>query len=190
MSFVALRPLNIQKPDGTMEVRAPGQPVSEAAAWPKVQSWLSRGWIALAEGAVMPQVRPDYTPSRAVDPDGRPIADLEKYKAERDVRQMTRKQVLAAAAHYGLAPASFENDTSLRTAIGEARVAEIRARGAGPIVARQAAEATPMMSAQSLAKLTKAQLIRVAASIGIAAGDNQKKEELAAVILQVQGASG
>lgn len=187
MSFVALRPLNIQKPDGTMEVRSPGQSVPEAGGWPNLQSWLNRGWIALAEGAVMPLVRPDFTPNRAVDPDGRPIADIEKYKAERDARQMTRKQVLAAATHYGLAPASFESDAALRTAIGEARLAEVRARGAHPSMAPAGVVSTALLSVQSLARLTKAQLIQVAVSIGVATGDNQKKEEISAAILQAQG---
>jgi len=46
MSYIALRSLKVQKADGTMDLRAPGDPVPEAANWKDVDRWVRRGWLS------------------------------------------------------------------------------------------------------------------------------------------------
>lgn len=53
MSYIALRSLKVQKPDGKMDLRAPGDPVPEAAKWKDVDRWVRRGWIAETDPATI-----------------------------------------------------------------------------------------------------------------------------------------
>jgi len=84
MPYVALRSMKVQKPDRTVEVRSPGDPVPEAESWPNVELWVRRGYISPADGATLQPVKAVKKPMVPITPDGKPIEDLAKYKAERD----------------------------------------------------------------------------------------------------------
>lgn len=84
MPYVAVRSLKVQRPDGTMDLRAPGQAVPEAANWTDVERWVRRGWIAPSEPGSAKPAKVTPKPSVPVDPDGNPIHDLPAFIAKRD----------------------------------------------------------------------------------------------------------
>ena len=45
MGYTCTKPFKVQKADGTMELRRPGQPVPEAAGWANPALWIKRGFI-------------------------------------------------------------------------------------------------------------------------------------------------
>lgn len=131
MSYIALRSLKVQKADGTMDLRQPGEPVPEAAKWRNLELWVRRGWVAPADAEATNQIlhKAKPKPMIPVDPGGKPIEDLEAYKAKRDsvvaapsepagavalthesLSKLTKVQLIQLGEKYGLTL----NDTGLK----------------------------------------------------------------------------
>lgn len=83
MSFVALRPMKVQKADGSYDNRKPGDAIPEAATWPNLGNWIKRGYIKPKDGkAAYGQDRGARKPMRAVTPE-----DLAKWEAQKTARE-------------------------------------------------------------------------------------------------------
>lgn len=54
MSYVLMRSMKVQKDDGTVELRQPGDPCPEAAKWPNPGVWVRRGYIKPIEAVNIP----------------------------------------------------------------------------------------------------------------------------------------
>lgn len=145
MPYVAIKSIKIQKADGTMELRGPGDPVPEAAGWRDTERWVRRGWIAPAEAKAAQPVKATPKPSVPITPAGEPIKDLEAYKAERDG--------YAARAESG--------------------------EGTGAVIPDR----------DTLAKLTKVQLIEMGEKYGLELSDAVLKEELIASVIEAAEAA-
>lgn len=68
MSYIACRSIRVHMPDGSVQTRAPGDPVPEAAGWANPRAWCNRGWIRYV-GEGLPPVGVDrgkMRPPRAV----------------------------------------------------------------------------------------------------------------------------
>lgn len=52
--YKLLKAMKVQKADGTIEQRQPGDPCPEAADWPNAQIWVNRGHIAPTTAASTP----------------------------------------------------------------------------------------------------------------------------------------
>lgn len=118
MSYVALRSIKVQKPDRTMDVRGPGDPVPEAETWRNVELWVRRGYIAPADGTTLQPMKAAKKPMIPVDPEGKPIADLVAYKGAKappvvveegpaaptheSLSKLTKVQLIQMGEKYGL----------------------------------------------------------------------------------------
>ncbi len=53
MSYTCIRPMKVQNANGVVEMRAPGDPVPEAASWPNPALWIKRGFIQADDHATV-----------------------------------------------------------------------------------------------------------------------------------------
>jgi hypothetical protein len=126
MSYVALRSIKVQRPDRSLEIRSPGDPVPEAKTWRNVELWVRRGYITPADGATLQPVKAAKQPMIPIDPQGNPIEDLAAYKERGmprtlandgpakptldSLRALTKVQLIQLGETYGLEL----NDTALK----------------------------------------------------------------------------
>ena len=64
MGYITARSMKIQKADGTVELRGPGQPVPEAETWANPAIWVKRGYITPTDGELVEYSRKKLKPAR------------------------------------------------------------------------------------------------------------------------------
>lgn len=134
MPYVALRSLKVQKADGSMELRKPGDLVPEADSWVDAERWVRRLWIAPVDSpSVMattgkPQKQPvkaqPVPPKQATLPlpeqaPEAPVPALNALTAE-ELGKLTKVQIIKLGEKFGLTLAEVEKKDDL---IGKVLVA-------------------------------------------------------------------
>lgn len=103
MSYVALRSMKIQKPDGTMELRKPGDPVPEADGWSDPERWVRRQWIAPADGQTLRPMKPPRKPSvPAKLPEPAVVEEAPAAPTHESLSKLTKVQLIQMGEKYGM----------------------------------------------------------------------------------------
>lgn len=75
MPYVALVALKIQLPDGTIEVRKPGEPVPEAEGWKNLDAYVRSRRVGLVAETAAKATKPAKATKAASEPASEPVAD-------------------------------------------------------------------------------------------------------------------
>jgi hypothetical protein len=109
MSYIALRSLKVQKADGTMEIRRPGDPVPEAATWKDVNRWVRRGWVAETDPSTIKSKkavpRKKSVPASVkekIPTEPPPARDPSLPPTREELSKLTKIQLIAVGLKYGL----------------------------------------------------------------------------------------
>lgn len=117
--YTAAREIKVQMTDGSVDIRAPGQKVPEAAGWPDAARWVAQGALIPDPGTQVPPSLRRKSVNIAVDPDGTPIDDVQAYVVRRNLDKADDKKLEKLCATYGIDPMSgeYRNRGMLRAAL-------------------------------------------------------------------------
>ena len=124
--YRALRSLKVQKADGTMSKRQPGDPVPEAATFRNLKSWINRGWITDEDGSTPPEHRAvaekvlEPAPEPKAEPTPEPVAkEAEPEDLASELASLSKRDLNALAKEQDLNPKDYESREDLEVALKE-----------------------------------------------------------------------
>jgi type IV secretory pathway VirB10-like protein len=129
--YTALKAIKVQVGPGKVELRQPGDPIPEAANWPKVSSWIDSGHIKPDDATTVPRnsrqkLKPMVAAKKAAPLPPPPPAppESDELPEEGDTRSelmaMSRREMNQFAEdNTDLDPKSYPNKTALAEAILE-----------------------------------------------------------------------